>query len=107
LMAFLQRVHNGGGKVDREYAAGRGRMDLHIEYNGFHYLIEIKLIHWYQTPDMVRKKGLEQIRRYRENFPPNTPCWLVIFDRRNKEDKTPWNERITWEIDCDINVLGC
>jgi len=107
LMAFLQRVLNGGGKVDREYAAGRGRMDLHIEYNSFHYLIEIKLIHWYQTPALVRKNGLEQIRRYREKFPPSTPCWLVIFDRRNKEDKTPWDERITWEVDGDINVLGC
>jgi hypothetical protein len=107
LMAFLQRVLNGGGNVDREYAAGRGRMDLHIEFNKFHYIIEIKLIHWYQTPDEVRKKGLEQIRRYREKFPPDTPAWLVIFDRRNKEDKKPWNERITWDMDGDVNVLGC
>jgi hypothetical protein len=27
-MAFLQRVLNGGGRIEREYAAGRGRMDL-------------------------------------------------------------------------------
>ena len=107
LMAFLQRVLNGGGNVEREYAAGRGRIDLFIEYNGFRYIIEIKLIHWYQTPDDVRKKGLEQIRRYREKFPPDTPAWLVVFDRRNKEDKKPWDERITWEMDEDINVLGC
>jgi hypothetical protein len=107
LMAFLQRVLNGGGNIDREYAAGRGRMDLHIEYNRFHYIIEIKLIHWYQTPDEVRKKGLEQIRRYREKFPPQTPCWLVIFDRRKPENRKPWEERITWEMDGDINVLGC
>jgi len=107
LMAFLQRVLNGGGNVERDYAAGRGRMDLFIEYNGFRYIIEIKLIHWYQTPDDVRKKGLEQIRRYREKFPPDTPAWLVIFDRRNKEDKKPWDERITWDMDGDINVLGC
>ncbi|MFZ4617708.1 MAG: ATP-binding protein, partial [Rectinemataceae bacterium] len=26
LMAFLQRVVNGGGRIDREYAAGRGRV---------------------------------------------------------------------------------
>jgi hypothetical protein len=107
LMAFLQRVLNGGGSVDREYAAGRGRMDLHIEYNNFHYLIEIKLIHWYLTPEAVRKKGLEQIRRYREKLPPDSPAWLVIFDRRRPEDRKPWDERITREMDGDIHVLGC
>jgi hypothetical protein len=106
VMAFLQRVLNGGGKVDREYAAGRGRMDLCIEYNSHRYIIEIKLIHWYQTPDMVRKKGLEQIKRYRENFAPDTPAYLLIFDRRKKEDRKPWNERISWELDGDVNVLG-
>ena len=107
LMAFLQRVLNGGGNVEREYAAGRGRMDLCIEYNRYRYIIEIKLIHWYQTPDTVRKKGLEQIRSYRNRFTPDTPAWLVIFDRRKKEDKKPWDERITWEQDGEITVLGC
>jgi hypothetical protein len=32
LQAFLQRVLNGGGHIAREYAAGRGRMDLAVEY---------------------------------------------------------------------------
>jgi hypothetical protein len=41
LMAFLQRVLNGGGNIDREYAAGRGRMDLAVEYNNKFYIIEI------------------------------------------------------------------
>ena len=31
LMAFLQRITNGEGYIDREYAAGRGRLDLSIE----------------------------------------------------------------------------
>ena len=31
MCAFLQRVVNGGGKVHREFAAGRGAMDLLIE----------------------------------------------------------------------------
>ncbi|MDR3109109.1 MAG: AAA family ATPase, partial [Planctomycetaceae bacterium] len=34
LMAFLQRVTNGSGRIEREYAAGRKRMDLAIEYKG-------------------------------------------------------------------------
>ena len=107
LMAFLQRVLNGGGSVEREYAAGRERMDLCVRYNDYRYIIEIKLIHWYQTPEDVRKKGLQQIRRYREKFPSDTPTYLFIFDRRKKEDRKPWDERITWEQDGDVTVLGC
>jgi hypothetical protein len=34
LQAFLQRVTNGEGRIEREYAAGRGRMDLAVEYHG-------------------------------------------------------------------------
>ena len=30
LQAFLQRVVNGGGRLEREYALGRGRVDLLI-----------------------------------------------------------------------------
>ena len=33
LQAFLQRIVNGGGIILREYAAGRGRMDLCVIFN--------------------------------------------------------------------------
>jgi hypothetical protein len=42
LMAFLQRVINGGGHIEREYAAGRGRVDIAVEYKGRTCIIEIK-----------------------------------------------------------------
>jgi hypothetical protein len=45
LQAFLQRVLNGGGRIDREYAAGRGRMDLAVTFREKVYIIEIKLIY--------------------------------------------------------------
>ena len=32
LMAFLHRVINGGGTLEREYAIGRDRMDLCLRY---------------------------------------------------------------------------
>ncbi|MBM4353323.1 MAG: ATP-binding protein [Deltaproteobacteria bacterium] len=32
LMAFLQRIVNGGGYVDREYGVGRGRIDLLVKW---------------------------------------------------------------------------
>jgi len=107
LMAFLQRVLNGGGRIEREYAAGRGRMDLGIEYNGFWNIIEIKLIHYYDTPQVVKEEGLEQIRKYRNSVAPDAPAWLVIFDRRPNTKEKSWDERISWECVGDVTVLGC
>ena len=107
LMAFLQRVLNGGGRIERDCAAGRGRMDLIVEYHKYQYLIEIKLIHDHDSPQSVREEGLEQIKKYRDRFAPDAPAWLVIFDRRSKTLKKSWDERIAWEIDGDLTVLGC
>jgi len=107
LMAFLQRVLNGGGRIEREYAAGRGRMDLGIEYNDHWNIIEIKLIHYYDTPQMVREEGLEQIRSYRDKLAPEAPSYLVIFDRRPETKSKPWDERISWEQDGDVTILKC
>jgi hypothetical protein len=107
LMAFLQRVLNGGGHVERECAAGRGRMDLGIEYNGHWYIIEIKLVRDYDSPLTVREEGLEQTRIYRDKFPSGTPAWLIIFDRRTKTREKSWDDRIIWEQDGDITVVGC
>ena len=107
VMAFLQRVLNGGGNVERECAAGRGRMDLEIEFNGFRYVIEIKLIHYYDTPQIVREEGLEQIRGYRDRIASDVPSYLLIFDRRPVAKEKSWDERISWEQDGDITVLGC
>jgi hypothetical protein len=107
LMAFLQRVLNGGGNVERECAAGRGRMDLEIEYKGHRYIIEIKLIHSYDSPQAVRGEGLEQIRGYRGRIAPDIPSYLIIFDRRPESKQISWDERITWEMDGDVTVLGC
>ena len=107
MMAFLQRVLNGGGNIDREYGTGRGRVDLYVEYNGFQHIIEIKMVRSYQTPEAVRKAGSKQIRKYRDKFSPNIPAYLVIFDRRTETKQKSWDERITWEHDGDITILGC
>ncbi|MDR0794997.1 MAG: hypothetical protein LBE79_02940, partial [Tannerella sp.] len=107
LMAFLQRVLNGGGHVERECAAGRGRMDLGIEYNGHWHVIEIKLIRFYDNPQEVREEGLEQTRNYRDKIAPNAPAYLIIFDRRPETKQKSWDERISWEQEGDVTVLGC
>ena len=107
LMAFLQRVINSGGSIDREYAAGRGRIDLAVNYKGDTFIIEIKLIRNYDTPQIVREDGLEQINEYRDRFDPKTPAYLIIFDRRPKAKEKSWDERISWEQDGDVTILGC
>jgi len=106
-MAFLQRVINSGGSIDREYAAGRGRIDLAVNYKGDTFIIEIKLIRNYDTPQIVREDGLEQINEYRDRFDPKTPAYLIIFDRRPKAKEKSWDERISWEQEGDITILGC
>ena len=107
LMAFLQRVLNGGGHIERDYGAGRGRVDLYVEFNGFRHIIEIKMVHWYQTPEAVRKAGLKQIVKYRDKFSPDIPAYLVIFDRRPEARQKSWEERITREHEDDVNILRC
>jgi hypothetical protein len=109
LMAFLQRVTNGGGDINREYAAGRGRMDLAVEYAGITYIIEVKIIYYYNTPAAVREEGLEQIRKYRDKIDASAPAYLVIFDRRPKAKELSWDEKISWTVDEEskVIVLGC
>jgi hypothetical protein len=107
LMAFLQRVTNGNGRVEREYAAGRGRMDLAVEYNNQWFIIEVKIIHSYDTPNEVREEGLEQIRAYRDRYGSDTPAYLVIFDRRPAAKELPWSDRIQWTKDGEVTIVCC
>ncbi|MBK5941732.1 AAA-like domain-containing protein [Halochromatium roseum] len=79
LMAFLQRVVNGNGTVEREYAIGRGRMDLCVRYADATLGIEIKV--WREgTPDPLGD-GMVQLDGYLAGLGLDTG-WLVIFDRR-------------------------
>jgi hypothetical protein len=109
LMAFLQRVTNGGGDIDREFAAGRGRMDLAVEYAGKCYILEVKIIYYYDTPALVREEGLAQIREYRDRIDASAPAYLVIFDRRPKAKELSWDEKISWTVDeaSNVTILGC
>jgi hypothetical protein len=107
LMAFLQRVLNGGGRIDREYAAGRGRMDLYVEYQGGEYIIEVKLIHEKQSPEQVKAKGLEQIAKYRDSKAPHAPAYLLIFDRRTRTKQLPWEERLSWTQEGSVTLVCC
>ncbi|MEQ8996895.1 MAG: hypothetical protein RID53_10380 [Coleofasciculus sp. B1-GNL1-01] len=79
LMAFLHRVVNGGGILEREYAIGTDRMDLCLRYGNVTLAMELKV--WREgRPDPI-KAGLEQIDRDLAGLKLDTG-WLVIFDQR-------------------------
>jgi hypothetical protein len=102
LMAFLQRVANGKGRIEREYAAGRGRMDLAIEYKGTWNIIEIKLLRKNRTFANLREEDIAQVLQYRSRIDPAAPA---MFDRR--PEKADWEARLTWEEADGVTVLGC
>jgi hypothetical protein len=74
-MAYLQRIVNAGGRIDREFAVGTGRADLFVDYGGRQDIIELKLKRGkYTLPD-----GLEQVSRYAKRL-GTALGYLVIFD---------------------------
>jgi hypothetical protein len=88
LMAFLQRVVNGGAHIDREFALGRRRLDLCVHMGPHRYPVELKL----RYSDKTEADGLAQLGEYMDSCGAKEG-WLVIFDRRPER---PWDERITW-----------
>ncbi|MBK5931778.1 AAA-like domain-containing protein [Halochromatium salexigens] len=80
LMAFLHRVINGGGTLEREYAIGSGRMDLCLRYGAVTLGIELK-VRRDGRPDPLAE-GLKQLDAYLAGLGLDTG-WLVIFDRRS------------------------
>ncbi len=79
LMAFLDRVRNAGGTLEREYAVGSGRMDLLLRYGPDRFAFELKV--WRDGRPDPLAEGLEQIDAYLAGLSLDTG-WLVIFDRR-------------------------
>lgn len=92
LMAFLHRVANGGGTIEREYAIGRDRMDLLLTYGPGRLAIELKV--WRTRRADPLREGLAQLDDYLARLGLATG-WLVIFDRR--ADAPPIAERTTTE----------
>lgn len=83
LMAFLHRVVNGNGALDREYAIGSRRMDLCLRYGGSQPVtmgMELKV--WRDGEADPRDEGLAQLDEYLAGLGLDRG-WLVIFDRRS------------------------
>lgn len=100
MQAFLQRIINGGGRINREYGLGRKRTDLFIEWptdpaQGMYgplqrVVIELKMQRGALEP--VLAQGLEQTADYVARVGADE-AHLVIF---NRTPEVPWDEKI-WQ----------
>jgi RecB family endonuclease NucS len=103
LMAFLQRVVNGGGRVEREYGLGRGALDLLIAWRGERHAVEVKL----RRDTETQAEALEQVARYLDTLGLREG-WLVLFDLRASRS---WKQRLTTRTrkvgKKKVHVVGC
>ena len=111
MQAFLQRIINGGGRLNREYALARKRTDLAIEWpldeeRGFfgpvqRIVIELKIR--YGALETLIAKGVEQTADYADGFAAQE-AYLIIF---NRDPKISWEEKI-WQRDeiCGTRKIG-
>jgi len=118
LMAFLQRIVNSGGRVEREYGLGRGRLDLIIEWarltperpatgarTGAHerHVVEVKL----RRDTHTEAAAVEKLAAYLDGLGLETG-YLVLFDLRKGPS---WEERL-YEKELEaggkrVVVVGC
>jgi len=102
LQAFLQRIVNGGGLIAREYALGRGRVDLNVRWRYPHsaprraqkeqkIVLELKTIREKGAkPEKVLSDGLEQTARCAA-VTGAAEAHLLICDERPGHS---WDEKI-------------
>ena len=90
LMAFMQRIVNGGGYIDREYGIGRKRIDLLVRYpykkkdgNRAEQRRAVEIKVWRKGEANPLKKGLSQLDDYLESLGMSRGT-LVIFDARGR-----------------------
>jgi len=98
MQAFLQRIVNSGGRIDREYGLGRRRTDLLVQWpldeaRGFHgpvqrAVIELKILH--KSLEATIKEGLAQTADYLDRVGADEGN-LVVFDRT---PDTPWEQKL-------------
>ncbi|MDR3152843.1 MAG: AAA-like domain-containing protein [Deltaproteobacteria bacterium] len=101
LLAYLQKIVNSGAIVDKQYAEGRGAVDISVRYKGREYLIEVKLEYSYNDDSLTQLAGYLDTAGEKEG-------WLVIFDRN--KDKS-WDDKIYIKTELYKNkiiyVFGC
>jgi hypothetical protein len=105
LMAFFQRLLNGGARLTREVAAGRGRMDMLIEWKGWSHIVEIKMVHPHDGRATTLQEGMQQIASYFDKVgSEGTTQTLAIFDRTPAGRAMPWSDRLRKEENGAVTV---
>ena len=102
LQAFLQRIVNSGGRIEREYGVGRGRTDLLIVWpqgdQTLKVVIECKIL--YKSLEQTIAEGLAQTAAYMDRCAA-VAGHLVIFDRR---EGRRWDDKVFHE--CRVSDQG-
>ena len=99
LQAFLQRIVNGGGYIDREYGLGRRRTDLLIRKplgdqpggKMQRIVMELKVKRLKDGMDKLLNDGLRQTAEYMDTVGSVDEGHLIIF---NRDGQLTWDERI-------------
>jgi hypothetical protein len=103
LQAFLQGVVNSGGRISREMASGKGRLDLCLHYQEVNYPIELKL----RYGEKSYSKGKQQLADYMDKL-DCSEGWLIVFDRRKT---VSWEKKIFWQTTSvakkTVHIVGC
>jgi hypothetical protein len=106
LQAFLQRIVNGGGRIEREYGFGSRRTDLFIEFfygEGQKQEIVLELKLRYGSIEATLAEGIPQTKAYMDKC-GTKHGHLLIFDR---SEERSWEEKI-WDREVEgIHVWGC
>ena len=99
LQAFLQRIVNGGGYIDREYGLGRKRTDLLIRKPIGNQpgapvqrvVMELKVKRLKDGMDQLIADGLRQTAEYMDLVGCVDEGHLIIF---NRDGQLSWDQRI-------------
>ena len=112
LQAFLHRIVNGGGRIEREYGLGRGRTDLLIVWPATtpgrmaqKVVVECKVMHPRKGLESTIEAGLVQTAAYMDRCGA-AEGHLVVFDR---DADRSWAEKVfrrAPDRDVRIHVWG-
>ena len=102
LQAYLHRVVNGGGRIEREYGLGRGRVDLLLvwpqsvppeESGGVRvreYVVECKVVRVGDGLESTVRDGVEQTAGYMARCAAEAGHLVVIDQREGRS----WEEKV-------------
>lgn len=93
LMAFLQRLINGGGEIVREFALGKKSADLFVRWKQQKFILELKV----KRSKKTLSYGLVQTSHYLDRA--DAEGHLIEFDRDALMQNKSWEGRIQHRVE--------